>query len=449
MDTRSSALWHPMSHPGELKNRAPMRIVSGDGCYLKDDTGRQLLDGNAGGLWCVNVGHNRPEMKAAITKQLDELEYFQLFDGTSHPRAEELSAKLVQMTQPENMRRVLFTNGGSDSVEAALRLSRQYHVLNGSPERKKFISLKGSYHGSHFGASTATGLTVYHRVYEPLVPGVIRVDMPLVYRNPWRCHDPEELTNFCIEQLVEAISYEGADTVSAIIVEPISGPTLCVPPKNYWPKLREVCDRFGILLIADEVITGFGRSGCLFGSRNWNVAPDMMTVAKGLSSGYVPIGALLVNKRVDDAWEAAGDDPNAYIATGVTYAGHPVACAAGLASMDIVLKDKLPENARVQGDYLLKKLSPFVEKFETVGDVRGQGLMMTLDLVQDKKTRESIDITKGLQYELAAAARRNGVLVRPYGPRITLSPPLVFTQAHCDELVAALDKAFTEVEAKL
>jgi putrescine---pyruvate transaminase len=446
MDTRSSALWHPMSHPGELKKRAPVRIVSADGVYLTDDSGRRLLDGNAGGLWCVNVGHNRPEMKAAIMKQLDELEYFQLFDGTCHPRAEELATKLVQMTQPENMRRVFFTSGGSDSVEAALRLSRQYHVLNREPERKKIISLKNSYHGSHFGASSVTGLTVYHRVYEPLVPGVIHVDMPLLYRNPWHCHDPEQLTSLCIEQLIEAIVFEGPETIGAIIAEPISGPTLSVPPENYWPRLREICDHYGILLIADEVITGFGRSGCMFGSRGWGVAPDMMCLAKGLSSGYIPIGAVLISGRVEDAWESAGDDPNAYIATGVTYAGHPVACAAGLAALNIVEKENLPENARVQGEYLLKQLSSFVDRFSCVGDVRGKGLMMTLDLVKDKKTRESIDLAQGLQYELAAAARRHGVMVRPYGPRITLSPPLIFSSAHCDELVESLDKAFSEVD---
>jgi adenosylmethionine-8-amino-7-oxononanoate aminotransferase len=446
MDTRNSALWHPASHPAELKKRAPVRIVSADGVYLTDDAGRRLLDGNAGGLWCVNVGHNRPEMKAAITKQLDELEYFQLFDGTSHPRAEELATKLVQMTQPENMTRVFFTSGGSDSVEAALRLSRQYHVLNRQPERKKIISLKGSYHGSHFGASTVTGLTVYHRVYEPLVPGVIRVDMPLLYRNPWRCHDPDQLTSLCIDQLVDAILYEGPDTIAAIFAEPVSGPLLAVPPKDYWPRLRHICDQYGILLIADEVITGFGRSGSLFGSRGWGVVPDMMCLAKGLSSGYIPIGAVMIGARVEEAWEKAGDDPNAYIATGVTYAGHPVACAAGLAALNIVEKENLPENAKLQGEYLLKRLSPFVDKFRAVGDVRGKGLMMTLDLVRDKRTRESIDPAQGLQYDLAAAARRNGLMVRPYGPRITLSPPLIFSSTHCDELVAGLEKAFSEVE---
>jgi putrescine aminotransferase len=446
MTTRSSVLLHPMSHPGALKKRPPVRIVSADGVYLKDDSGRRLLDCNAGGLWCVNVGHNRPEMKAAIARQLDELDYFQIFDGVSHPRAEELAARVIQMTQPEKMRRVFFTSGGSDSVEAALRLARQYHVINGSPERKKIISLKGSYHGSHFGASTVTGFTVYHRVYEPLISGVIRVDMPLPYRNVWQCDDHEKLTNLCVQQLIETIQFEGADTIGAIIVEPISGPNLAVFPASYWPRLREVCDQHGILLIADEVITGFGRSGNMFGSRGWGVIPDLMCLAKGLSSGYVPLGAVLLGEKLDRAWEAADDDPNAYVATGVTYSGHPVACAAGLAALDIVEKENLPENARVQGEYLLERLTPFIDKFSYVGDVRGKGLMMTIDLVKDKTTRENVDPAAGLQYELAAAARRNGLMVRPYGPRITLSPPLIFTREHCDELVAGLEKSFSEVK---
>jgi adenosylmethionine-8-amino-7-oxononanoate aminotransferase len=385
-------------------------------------------------------------MKAAIAKQLDELEFFQIFDGVSHPRAEELATKLVQMTQPENMRRVFLTSGGSDSVEAALRLSRQYHVLSGAPERKKIISLRGSYHGSHFGASTVTGLTAYHRVYEPMVPGVLHVDMPLLYRNPWNCHEPEALVARCIQQLIDAIIYEGPDTIAAIIAEPVSGPSLVVPPATYWPRLREVCDQYGILLIADEVITGFGRSGCLFGSRGWGVVPDLMCLAKGISSGYIPLGAVMVGARVENAWDEAGDDPKAYIATGVTYAGHPVACAAGLAALDIVEKEDLPGNARIQGEYLLQRLQPFVQKFRCVGDVRGKGLMMTLDLVRDKTTREPVDLALGLQYELATAARRHGVIVRPYGPRITLSPPLIFTKDHCDELVAGLEKAFSDVE---
>src|ERR1700733_11994488 len=185
MSIYSRDLWHPFSNQNEIKQRAPVHIVSGDGVYVRDSLGRTLLDGNAGGLWCVNVGHNRPEVKSAIVKQLDELAYYQIFDGISHPRATELAAKLVAMAKPENMKRAFFTCGGSDSVETSLKLARQYHVINAQPERKKFISLKAGFHGTHVGAATVSGLSFIQRPYEPLLPGVTGVGMPFLYRNPW------------------------------------------------------------------------------------------------------------------------------------------------------------------------------------------------------------------------------------------------------------------------
>jgi len=444
MSDYSRALWHPFSNPNEVDAGEALHIVSADGVYVKDYRGRRLLDGNSGGLWCVNVGHNRPEIKAAIARQLDELVFYQLFNGVSHPRATELSAKLVDLAQSERVRRVFFTSGGSDSVETALKLARQYQWIRGEPDRKKVISLKGAYHGSHFGASSLSGLTYMHRPHGPMVPGVVQVDMPLLYRNPWGCDNPDKLVELCMEQLVAQIEYESPDTIAALIAEPVNGANLVVPPPKYWPRLREVCDRYGILLIADEIITGFGRSGALFACRHWGVAPDMLCVAKGLSSGYVPIGAVLIGARMDDVWRSAGKDDKALITTGVTYAGHPVACAASLAALDIVERERLPENARVQGEYLLGLLRAFVEKFRSVGEVRGKGLMITLDFVKDKATRDPID--PAFVTQVAAAGREFGILVRPYGPRIIVSPALIYTSQHCDELSAGLMKAIAQVE---
>lgn len=441
----SKDFWHPMLHPNEMKQREPIHIVSGDGVYIKDDNGKELLDGVAG-LWCVNVGHNRPEMKEAIMKQLDELEYFQLFDGISHPRATEMAAKLVGMTQQENMKRAFFTAGGSDSVETALKLARQYHILNGEADRKKFISLKNAYHGVHFGGASVNGLNVFRRNYEPLLNGCIHVDAPWLYRNPWNCEDPDQLAQLCADQLAREIEHQMPDTVAAFIAEPVMGAGgVIVPPEKYWPLVREVCDRYGILLIADEVVTGFGRSGNMFGSRGWGVAPDMMCLAKGISSGYIPLGAVMINERMEQAWDANADF-NGVIMTGYTYSGHPVACAAGLAALDIVEKENLPENAKAQGDYLINKLKPFADKFKSVGEVRGKGLMIAIDLVTDKQTRQPIDPTDGFANQVAAVARSEGVLVRPVGTKIILSPPLVYQQEHCDQLAEALEKAFTEVD---
>jgi putrescine---pyruvate transaminase len=446
MGTYSQNLWHPYTHPNEIMTRvAPVHIVSGDGVYVKDDRGRRLLDGNAGGLWCINVGYNRPEMKAAIARQLDELVFYQLFDGVSHPRVTELAAKLVELTKPEDMKRVFFTSGGSDSNETAFKLARQYHIIKGQPERKKIVSLKGAYHGSHFGAATMSAQTAMHRLYEPMVPGAIYGEMPSTYRNPWRCEDADKLVTLCIDHLIAEIEYQSPETVAAIIAEPVHGQNLVVPPAAYWPRLREVCDRFGLLLISDEVITGFGRTGSLFGCRNWDGAPDMMSLAKGISSGYIPLGAVMIGARMEEAWDAIGDNDKGFIATGVTYAGHPVACAAGLAALDIVVKDRLVENAAQQGEYLLKRLKTFADKFRSVGDVRGKGLMIALDLVKDKQTREPVD-PKGLPIKIQAAGRDNGILVRPYGSMVILSPSLVFTKQHCDELADALEKTMCQVD---
>jgi len=445
MSNYSKDFWHPMLHPNEAKQREPIHIVSGDGVYITDDKDQKLLDGVAG-LWCVNVGHNRPEMKQAIMNQLDELEYFQLFDGISHPRATELAAKLVALTKQEKMTKAFFTSGGSDSVETALKLARQFHIINGEPDRKKFLSLKNGYHGVHFGAASVNGINVFRRNYEPLLGGVTHLDAPWLYRNPWNTENPEELAKLCVEQLEREIQHQMPDTIAAFIAEPIMGAGgVIVPPESYWPQVRAMCDKYGILLIADEVVTGFGRSGCMFGSRGWGVAPDMMCLAKGLSSGYIPLGAVMINERMEKAWDENADF-NGVVMTGLTYSGHPVACAAGIEALNIVEREDLPGNAKVQGAYLLNALQPMVEKFKSVGEIRGKGLMIAIDLVVDKNTREPVDPTSGFADKIAAAARAAGVLIRPVGTKIILSPPLIFQQAHCDQLVEALNIAFTEID---
>lgn len=440
MSYDKSRFWHPMLHPNEMKQREPIRIVRGDGCHVFDDQGRKLVDGVAG-LWNVNVGHNRPEIKQAIVSQLDELEYFQLFDGISHPRAEELSATLIDMLKQEDMARVSFSSGGSDAVETALKLARQYWRVCGQPDRTKFISLKQGYHGVHFGGASVNGNTVFRRNYEPLLPGCFHVETPWLYRNPFT-DDPEELAQMCAQMLEREIQFQSPDTVAAFIAEPIQGAGgVIVPPASYWPLVRAVCDKYGVLLIADEIVTGFGRSGSMFGSRLWGVKPDIMCLAKGISSGYVPLGATVVNQRIADAF-AKNQDFGGVVMHGYTYAGHPVACAAAIANLKIVREENLPAQAAAQGEYLLNKLKPFADQYAAVGEVRGKGLMIALDLVQDKHSREPIDPMSGYANKVAEIARENGVLVRPVGTKIILSPPLVIGQAECDAIVTALAAGF-------
>ena len=294
------------------------------------------------------------------------------------------------------------------------------------------------------GAVSLTGIDVNRRAYEPLLPGVTHIDAPWLYRNPWT-EDPEELGQIVANQLDREIQHQGPDTVSAFVAEPIQGAGgVIVPPANFWPLVREVCDKHGVLLIADEVVTGFGRSGSMFGARGWGVKPDIMSLAKGISSGYIPLGATVVNERIADAWKV--DGPEGIVMHGYTYSGHPVACAAALANLEIVEKEDLPGNAKAVGAYCLEQLLPFAEKYPSVGEVRGKGLMMAIDLVKDKKTRESVDPASGFSKQLSDVAEREGVIVRAVGPKIIISPPLVFSRENVDELVAALHVAFGEVD---
>ena len=436
--------FHPMAHPAEMQRKAPIRIVRGEGCYVFDEEGRKLVDGVAG-LWNVNVGHNRPEVKAAIAAQLEELAYYQTFDGISHPRAEELSRVLHEMLAPEDLTHVIYNSGGSDAVETALKIARQYWKLTGQPEKLKFISLKQGYHGTHFGGASVNGNTLYRRAYEPLLPGCIQVETPWPYRNPFT-QDPEELGRICAGVLEREILYQGADTVAAFIAEPIQGAGgVIVPPANYWPLVRQVCDRHGVLLIADEVVTGFGRSGHMFGCRGWGVRPDIMCLAKGISSGYVPLGATALGARIAQAF-LSDQSMAGPLMHGYTYAGHPLACAAALASLKIVRDEDLPGNAARMGAYLMEQIKP-LERHACVGEVRGKGLMIALDLVSDKTTREPVDPASGLAARVAAVARAEGALVRPVGTKIILSPPLVIERAQVDALAGALAVAFRTAAA--
>mgnify|MGYP002713184079 CR=1 FL=1 len=434
---------HPMTAPYMTEARKPMIIARGDGVYVYDIDGNKYLD-SQGGLWCVNVGYNRPEMIKAVSEQVATLPYYQTFTDFSNPPAIELSAKIISMLEPENMRKLMFTSGGSDSTESALKLSRQYWKLKGQPEKSKFISLRNAYHGVHMAGTSVTDTGVHKRAFEPVLPGCYQVDSPFLYRNPWS-QDPEELGAICAGILEREIQSQGPDMVAAFIAEPVQGAGgVIVPPANYWPLIREVCDRYDVLLIADEVVTGFGRTGNMFGSRGWGVKADIMCFAKGLSSAYVPLGATVLNEKVASAFDLSS--PEAMIMHGFTYSGHPVACAAGIASLGIVEREALPENAATVGAYLMEQLKPFEERYKSVGDVRGKGLMLALDLVVDKKTRQSVDPFSGFSNKLAAVAEREGVLVRAVGPKLIISPPLIFTKENVDELVAALVKAFDEVD---
>jgi adenosylmethionine-8-amino-7-oxononanoate aminotransferase len=440
-------LWHPMAHPKAMKTEGqrPDIIARGEGCWVWDVDGHKMLDGVAG-LWSSNLGHSCRAVRDAIVAQLDELPFFNTFRGTTHPRAIEASRALVQAMQPDGVAAVMFSNGGSDAVEGALKLARQYHKLRGDKDRVKFIALRQGYHGVHFGGMSVNGNTNFRRAYEPLLPGVFHIDSPWLYRNAYT-GDEAELGRIIAAQLDREIQFQGPDTVAAFIAEPVQGAGgVIVPPSNFWPLVREVCTRHGVLLIADEVVTGFGRTGSLLGTRLWGVQADLWCLAKGISSGYIPLGATAISAKVAEVFDAdltgAGQ-----VAHGYTYSAHPVAAAAAIATLQILLEQDIPGHVAKVAPAFQARLRQLVQRVPFVGDVRGVGLMLGIEMVADQATKAPLPKTSDTPLRLARAAYRHGLMVRVSASNMILSPPLIISEGELDFLCGALEAAFDEVAA--
>lgn len=439
--------WHPMAHPAAMKKSPPDIVARGEGCWIWDVDGHKMLDG-VGGLWASNLGHSATAVRDAIVAQLDELPFYNTFRGTSHPRAIELSARLVKLMEPDGVASVMFSSGGSDAVETALKLARQYHKLRGEKDRFKFISLRQGYHGVHFGGMSVNGNTNFRRAYEPLLPGCYHIDTPWLYRNPYTS-DPLELGEICAELLEREIVFQGPDTVAAFIAEPVQGAGgVIVPPANYWPLVRKICDKHGVLLIADEVVTGFGRTGHLFGTRLWGVNADLWCLAKGISSGYVPLGTTAISAKVSQVFN---DDKTgqAAVGHGYTYSAHPVGAAAALATLEQIEALDVPGNAARVGAVMQERLRKLVQSCSFVGDVRGVGLMLGIEMVEDKPLRTPMPRSSDIPARVAKEAYQRGLMVRISGPNLILSPPLVISRTEVDHLCDTLEAAFAAVEATL
>ena len=355
VENNAKPIWHPMAHPAEMRANAPKIVMKGEGVHVTDIDGRTTLDA-VGGLWNVNLGYSSAPIKQAIADQLDALPYYSGFRGTSNAPSIELAYELTQWFRPEGMARAFFTSGGSDSVESALRLARQYWKIRGEADRTKFIALKKGYHGTHFGGASVNGNANFRRNYEPLLPGVFHIPAPSTYRNPFDETDPARLAELCAKALEDEIAFQGGDTMAAFIMEPVLGAGgVIVPHESFMPRVRAICDRHGILLISDEVVTGFGRTGAWSGARLWDVQPDMMTLAKAITSGYFPLGATMIGEKVAEVFE---NDKTSFgaIGHGYTYSGHPVGCAAGLAALAETRRLKLDENAAARGKELAAAL---------------------------------------------------------------------------------------------
>ena len=445
-DDNAQYLWHPMAHPQAMRKNKPDIIQRGEGCWVWDVNGHKLLDG-VGGLWSSNLGHSNRAVRDAIMAQLDELPFYNVFRGTTHPRAIELSRRLADLMAPEDVGAIAFSNGGSDAVESALKIARQYFKLKGQGDRTKFISLRQGYHGVHFGGASVNGNTNFRRAYEPLLPGCFHIDTPWLYHNPYT-EDPERLGEICAELLEREISFQGPDTVAAFIAEPVQGAGgVIVPPPNYWPLVRKVCDKHGVLLIADEVVTGFGRTGQMFGTRLWGVNADLWCLAKGITSGYIPMGATAISRKVSRVFDE-DTTGNASLAHGYTYSAHPVAAAAALATLEQVQSLGVVDNAARVGARMQAGLAPLRERCRFVGDVRGVGLMTGIEMVTDKARRTPMTRASDTPARVARAAYERGLMVRVSGPNLILSPPLTISESEIDFLVDTLTAAFDEVEGQ-
>ncbi len=436
IENNAKHFWHPMAHPAEMLKNPPKIITDAEGVELIDVSGHRVVDG-VGGLWNVNLGYSCQPVKDAIRDQLERMPYYSAFRGTSTGPAIELSYELKQWFEPEGMVKSFFTSGGSDSVETALRLARQYHKIRGERDRTKFISIKKGYHGTHFGGASVNGNANFRRNYEPLLAGCFHIPAPWTYRNPFNEADPAKLAQLCAAALEDEINFQGPDTIAAFIMEPVLGAGGVIPPhKSFMPLVREICDRHGVLLIADEVITAFGRTGAWHGSRLWGVKPDLMCTAKAITNGFYPFGAVMICEKIVEAFES-NEDAFGSIGHGYTYSAHPVGAAAALASLAEIKRLKVNENAAARGAELIAGCRDLMAKHDIVGDVRGQGLMVALELVSDRATKTALakaDIASVFETVYEA-----GVMVRVSGNNVILSPPLVLSAADVTNIVTALD----------
>jgi taurine-pyruvate aminotransferase len=445
MDVES--LWHPMVQHKSFAKAPPKCMAKGVGCYVTDTDGVEYFDGISG-LWCVNVGYGRQELAEVAYEQMVDLAYFPL--TMSHEPGIRLAHKLLELLGYDG--KVFFSTSGSEANETAFKIARQYQTQTapaGSGPRYKIISRYRGYHGHTMGALSATAQAERKLKYEPLVPGFLHVNPPYYYR--FGEGQPEQVYSAaCLKELEQTILYEGAESVAAVIVEPIiSGGGVIVPPQGYLRGVREICDRTGILLIYDEVVNGFGRTGQMFGHEHWGVQPDIITFAKGLTSGYMPLSATVVKQHI---FEAFLDDPgsDSHFRHITTYGGTPVCTAVSLRSIEILEREHLAERAAEMGDYLLSRLQELLDH-PHVGDVRGKGLLLGIELVQDKASKAPLAgaavasvIQRCMKDRFIIG--RNTNTVPGFANVLILAPPLVITRPEADDFADTIRQAIFALE---
>ncbi|MBA3808688.1 MAG: aspartate aminotransferase family protein [Solirubrobacterales bacterium] len=436
-------LWMHFTRMGSYAQADVPIIVSGEGCYVYDEHGNRYLDGLSA-LYCVNIGHGRGELGEAAAAQAKELGFYTNW-SYAHPRAIELATRVAGLA-PGNLNRVFFTSGGSEAVESAWKLAKAYHRAKGEPLRHKLISRNLAYHGVTMGALTATGLTALRQPFEPLTPGGIHVPNTNSYR--W-AEDRENL--WAADAIEEAIEFAGAETVAAVILEPVQNGGGCfVPQDGYFQRVREICDRHGVLLISDEVICSWGRLGHWFGCARYGYAPDIVTTAKGISSAYAPLGAVITADHIAEPFLHGKEIFN----HGFTFGGHPVACAVGLANIDVIEREDLCGHVR-ENEGRFREVLDGLRDLPIVGDVRGAGYFQAIELVKDKGTKETFDSHESeelLRGFLSGELFRRGLICRTDDrgdPIVQLSPPLIAGEEQFQEIEAILRPVLSEASERM
>ncbi|GAB3805291.1 aminotransferase family protein [Virgibacillus kimchii] len=437
---------HPTSSiQAQQKSGAPLVFTQGEGVYLKDMDGDTYIDGMSS-LWNVNIGHGRKELSDAASEQMSKLAFSSTFSGFSHEPAIRLSKKLADLA-PESLNVSFFTSGGSEANDSAIKLIRHYWKVKGFPERKKVITRKRGYHGVSMGSTSATGIPEFHAMTTSLAPDFLYAPTPYIVEGTYSEDDLMKAARE-VRNMIEA---EEPETVAAFMAEPIQGAGgIIIPPKEYFQEIRNICDEYGVIFIADEVITGFGRTGKMFGLAHWDVEPDVMTLAKGISSGYVPLGAVMINDHIHEELIKYSEGT---LFHGFTYSGHPVGCAVALKNIELIEQENVVENAAKMGGELTKGLKMLEDKHWSVGRVRNVGLLGAFELLADVEKNIRFDASEGVAAKVVQECLKRKLIVRPVTYEgtdiIAIAPPLTINKEEIEEIISIFDEAVSAVEATL
>jgi len=440
-DQRSQ--FHPFTSINDLKAEGPVVMASGAGVRVRDVNGKEYLDGMAG-LWCVNLGYGRKEISDAIARQSERLAFFHTFNGMSSDVVAECAEALLARA-PVPMSRVFFGASGSDANETQLKLIWVYNNLCGKPEKKKVVARWNAYHGSGVATASLTGLPGMHNLFDLPKGPVLHVSAPYYYRNAPDGMSERDFSRHLASELEDLIEREGADTIAAFFAEAVMGAGgLIPPPEGYFDEITPILKKHDILLVADEVVSGFGRLGTYWGSQTYGYEPDLITSAKGVTSGYFPMSAVFISPKVWDVLEANADKVGVF-GHGYTYSAHPVGAAAALAALKLIDELKVVENVADVGPYMMQALRDRLGQHPHVGDIRGKGLMLGIELMKDRGTKEIFPIANRTGRQVLKAAAQRGLITRALGDTLVFAPPLILNRAEADEIVDKFALAIDDV----